>query len=158
MNLLGGRLPSIVYLPASIRARKTRMTADGVVTSSDLTAEEQLDRIVQADPIGFLIAVMNGQPIPTFRLIDASNPAPKKNRKQNPQTAVSVGKDGDAEVLVEFHVPSIADRERIALYLADRIAGPKKLRTEKPSGTASTDEFSSLVSKRAREMHDEVKK
>jgi hypothetical protein len=160
MNLLGGKLPNIAYLPPAVRGRKVRVTTEGVVTDSPFSSEEQLDRIVQADPIGFLIAVMNGQPIPTFRLVDEKNPLPpvQDKRKKNSAAVIAhLAKERDIDVYVEYHVPSIADRERIALYLADRVAGPRA-KAAKPKPATGPDDFGSLVDKRARDAAGEERK
>jgi hypothetical protein len=53
----------LLYWPSYLRGG-TRITPDGVATRNPPTEKEQLERIVEADPLGFLLALMNGQPVP----------------------------------------------------------------------------------------------
>jgi len=64
----GELIPPIVYIPAKLRKGKQRLTAQGIVTTNPKTPEEVEAQIAAADPAGMLIAIMQGQPIPTFRV------------------------------------------------------------------------------------------
>lgn len=65
----GKLIPPIVYLPRRLRGRPVRLTEDNLRYTVDppSVAESQV-AIKHADPIGFLIAIMHGQPIPEFRI------------------------------------------------------------------------------------------
>lgn len=94
-------IPPIVYLPAKLRAHGMRLTVDHLrVTVDPPTVAENHVRIAQADPLGFLVAIMNGQPIPKFSL-----------RGQGDKT----------EVIVEYEVPDLATRLNVATWLGTRV-------------------------------------
>jgi len=59
-------LPDLVYIGAEMRT-KVRVET---ITDRAPTTEENMTRIMEADPIGFLIAVMNGQPLAVFNVKD----------------------------------------------------------------------------------------
>lgn len=64
-TLQGTLIPPLVYVPANLRARgAVRVSLDDVATIVPPTDTENIQRIHKADPVGFLIAVMQGQPIP----------------------------------------------------------------------------------------------
>jgi hypothetical protein len=54
-------------------------------------------RIAEADPVGFLLAIMHGQPIPEFR----------------------VTKSGGVEIF--YNTPTFEQRERVAKWLGSRV-------------------------------------
>lgn len=60
----GQLIPPLVYVPHMLRKRSARVAIDGTVTINPATAAENDLRIGNADPVGFLIAIMQGQPIP----------------------------------------------------------------------------------------------
>lgn len=64
----GALVPPMVYVPVNLRKRATRLTIDDRVTINPATDAENDLRVSQADPTGLLIAMMQGQPIPTFEL------------------------------------------------------------------------------------------
>jgi hypothetical protein len=65
----GKLLPPIVYLPRRLRGQKVRLTEDHLRYTVDApTVAENHVKIQAADPVGFLVAIMNGQPIPEFRV------------------------------------------------------------------------------------------
>jgi hypothetical protein len=67
----GELIPPIVYLPAKLRRGKQRLNSKGYVTLDPKTPEEVEASIAAADPAGLLIALMQGQPIPAFRITHA---------------------------------------------------------------------------------------
>jgi hypothetical protein len=65
----GALIPPIVYLPRRLRGQKVRLTEDNLRYTVDApTVAENHVKIQGADPVGFLIAIMHGQPIPEFRI------------------------------------------------------------------------------------------
>lgn len=64
----GELIPPIVYVPAKLRRGKQRLNFKGHVTTNAKTPEEIEAQIAAADPTGLLIALMQGQPIPTFQI------------------------------------------------------------------------------------------
>lgn len=62
----GTLIPPTVFIPAGLRKRRVRVREMHTLNPAD-AAENEL-RIAQADPVGFLIAVMQGQPIPSFEV------------------------------------------------------------------------------------------
>lgn len=143
-SLLGGNLPEVVYLPPSLRTRPT---------SQDASAEDedQLDRIVAADPLGFLIAIIEGRSVASFTVkpLDEAQPDAKRKRgrpkKVTATARIKIGEEKDHAIYAEFHSPSIADRERVAMFLAKFIARDGN-RSEEQS---EEDEFALLCAKRA---------
>lgn len=87
-------IPDIVFLPPEFRSTAARVQ---VVTTKPPTKAENAKRIAEADPIGFLIAVMNGQPVPEFVVNDHVDPV---------------------EVDIKYHNPSLELRSVCARYLA----------------------------------------
>lgn len=156
--LVGGDMPSIVYLPPDVRARKTRLTLDGVVTENPYGLDEIQARIVAADPLGFLIAIMNGQPIPSFRLRrpDApplGEPAAAKDgtkrgrRPRLPGLSSKLDTINGVEVYADWYTPTQADRERVAQFLVSNFT-PIMRKNEGPTGS---DEYEKLIAQRARD-------
>lgn len=93
----GTLCPPIVYLPRSLRRQKMMLTTDNLALSVDPpTLEENHVKIAAADPVGFLIAIMHGQPIPSFH----------------------VTKDGGVEMFYE--VAELQNRIRAAEYLGHK--------------------------------------
>lgn len=93
----GKLIPPIVYLPRRLRGQKVRLTEDNLrYTVDGPTVAETHVKIAGADPIGFLIAVMHGQPIPEFRIT----------------------RDGAIDVF--YTVPDFETRMKAARYLGDK--------------------------------------
>lgn len=91
-------IPPIVYLPQRLRAQGIRLTVDNLrLTIDPPTLKENHVRIAKADPLGFLIAMLNGQPIPSFEI--TSNGAVK----------------------IRYWVADQHARERVAKFLASRV-------------------------------------
>lgn len=67
-------LPKEAWKPGAVnksvgRIRlKPRTDRNGVVTNLPPIDAEMLDRLYEADPLGFLIAAMNGQPLPEIHV------------------------------------------------------------------------------------------
>lgn len=97
----GELIPPIVYLPAKLRRGKQRLNSKGYVTLDPKTPEEVEASIAAADPAGLLIALMQGQPIPAFR-ISAPDPT------------------GRVEIATEYVVAPLELRADIAWKLSAR--------------------------------------
>lgn len=173
--MLGGKVPSMVWLPPGIRQRKTRVDTNGVVTNQPHSQDEINARVLQADPIGLLIAIMNGQPIPRFRLQAAQStlppadvkpkadePAAKGTARQGKKPpavvpSIHVGTEDGLDVFMDFEVPTLANRERIAMYLSENFSPVKKQRDLKRDPKhQSNDKFEMMLDQRAREARGET--
>lgn len=72
-SLLGGKLPEAIYLPPSLRTRPQDASTED---------EDQLDRIVKADPLGFLFAIMEGKSVVSFTVKPLAEDQPDAKRKR----------------------------------------------------------------------------
>lgn len=101
----GKLIPPIVYLPRLLRSKSVLLQTDMPDTAAyrvaPPTVEDNVVRIQECDPLGFLIAVMHGQPIPEFRVTDTGN------------------------ICLYYAVPKLQERMRAAEYLAAPKRGPK---------------------------------
>lgn len=96
MKLEEGTVPEAVFVPPAIRGKMTQVQY--VTNGKPTEISQHVVRIEQeADPVGMLIAVANGQPIPTFRVTE----------------------EGDVEVV--FETLPLADRIPVMKFLADKI-------------------------------------
>lgn len=131
-------LPPIVYLPAKLRAHKMRLTIDNLrVTVDPAQVTENHLRIAEADPLGFLIAIMNGQPIPCFHL---------------------EGEGDNTSIRVEYEVADMDVRLNIATWLANRVTyrpynGQKPVSGQKQ---AHEREYQQMITE-AMEQHDGIR-
>jgi hypothetical protein len=100
----GTLFPPAVYIPAGLRKRKVRVREVHTINPAD--AKENELRVAACDPTGFLIAVMQGQPIPTFHV-----------------------KEHGGKIIVEtdFAIPDLLLRSEVAMELSrrNRRADPK---------------------------------
>lgn len=101
----GQLIPPLVYVPHQLRGKAARVALDGSVTVNPTDAAEDAARIHRSDPTGFLIAVMQGQPIPEF--------------------TITRDKQGAIEVALGFVAPLLPERLRAAEHLA-RVQGRVK--------------------------------
>lgn len=168
MALLEGKIAEVVYLPPDIRKNKLRLKANGHATTAELSAKETLDRILAADPLGFLLAVMNGQPVITFDAVDKkvevdTDKVPSRAKKKLPPM-VKLGMVDGFEIRAVVHVPTIEDRKDVAKFLMPFVTEKrKKGDAPKPGpvgdsldGTDPLDEdaaFEKLAAQRAREAN-----
>jgi hypothetical protein len=95
-------LPPRVYVPLGLRQKKIRLEGRKLRTRKP-SLVENLARINDADPVGFLIAVMEGQPLPNFII-----------------TPDATG----FEITVGFEIPTVQQRLNAAAFLGTR-AMPK---------------------------------
>lgn len=156
VSLLGGKFPDLVYLPPDVRKRTARVTTTGAVTREPYSLDEQLDRVVQADPVGFLIALMHGQPVVTFQVASAlvkKGAVAKKTAKAF--DGVLLGTVDGAEVYADFHTSTPADRERIASFFTNFVLPKARtLKEDKQKPKGPVDEFASLARQRAGEVDE----
>jgi hypothetical protein len=94
----GTLIPPIVYLPAGLRKQRARIQEH--VTLNPRSAAEIEDQIAKADPVGFLIAIMQGQPIPVF--------------------VVTSLDDGQQRLNLEYRNPDLLLRAEVAMELLRR--------------------------------------
>lgn len=117
----GKLIPPIVYLPKMLRGEAVRITLDHtMLTVNPPTIQENHLRIAEADPLGMLLAIMHGQPIPAFKIT----------------------KQGSIEV--EYHIPDMQMRERVAKWLGSRVT--LKLAPEtQTNGKTKTQDWDTMV-------------
>jgi hypothetical protein len=90
--LLDDIIPSFVYLPRNLRSNGLRITEDMLrLTVNDHTEAENQARIRGCDAHGFLIALMQGQPIPTF-IIEQDNSITVHYRVADMPTRIDIAK------------------------------------------------------------------
>lgn len=166
MALMGGKMPDVVYMPPDIRESKRRISADGLQTEAPYGDQEIIKRIAAADPVGLLLAIMNGQPIPGFRVVQKGEKAPKTNRggkpshknaPLDPEAVVKVASLEDGtDIYVEYYTPSLGHRERVAQYLLANILPAKRPATGKnKKPPAALDDYESLIARRAEQAGEE---
>lgn len=102
-------LPDVIYVSKEVLGRPairfaSRADDTPVLSLSPASIQESYDRIDRADPIGFLIAAMNGQPILTLDL------------------------DGKP---MGSYVPTMQERMAIAALFADKMLPTRWQKTEK---------------------------
>lgn len=91
----GTLIPPTVYIPVNLRRRGVARVPE-TVTLNPKTDAEIDNQIALADPVGFLVAIMQGQPIPCFE----------------------VGKTNDVlEVRLELRAPDLKLRSDVAIEL-----------------------------------------
>jgi len=120
--LAGTYIPPMVYIPASLRKRGARLNITDQVTLNPPSSAENDDRIAKADPVGFLIAMMQGQPVPAFELSKAPN--------------------GSSIVKLDWRIADLALRAEIAMELV-------ALRRKAASSNRSTDDYDAMIAKAA---------
>lgn len=153
MALLEGSVADIVYLPPDVRKSRVRIDGRGVRTERPPSEGEQIDRITMADPLGFLVAVMNGQPVLTFGFepkIVAPNKkrASKKTVKRFPMIGLE---DADGGELVAYmHTPTMAERVEIAKFLVPFVTEKraKKAKPDPDQPEAPADEAEARLQER----------
>lgn len=107
-------VPSNVWLPPSIRDKDVRISQDVAVTRDAPSVQENMVRIsTEADPIGLLIAIANGQPISTFAI------------------------NADGEVETAFETLPLKDRLKVIFHLADKVL--PRMQVTKKSGPEEGD-------------------
>lgn len=154
MALLQGKIAEVVYLPPDVRKNKLRINVSGHATTAPPSPKEQLDRIVAADPLGFLLALMNGQPVVTFGLDDkVVEPKVTSARTKSKFPVLKLGKVDGHEVVAHVHVPSIDDRKEIARFLVPFVTEKRKKAGDKTEG--DEDEFEQILAQRRQQARDE---
>lgn len=89
-----------------------------------LNPDQQMARVVQCDPLGFLLAVMGGRPILAYRL----EPVGKRYRARLPGSPkgtqirrvmrAEIAVEEGVRIMAEYWTPSLTDRIRVARALA----------------------------------------
>lgn len=127
-------IPHFVFVPRGLRPGEGRLNVK--IANSDIIDNHA--RIANADPLGWMIAVLNGQPIPQF-VIDKTS-----------------GKD---ELVLTYYIPSVEDRFKAAEWLGTRVTfkTPSAYKWGKP-GQGSTqvhaDDYQALIANAAGEKNE----
>jgi hypothetical protein len=121
----GEIIPPTVFVPLNLRRSRRRLVGSAIVQSPH-TPDEIADEIARAAPHQFLIAVMQGQPIPQFTLTEGQ---------------------GHIEVAVHYEAPSMQDR----LNAAAALLTPAQRRALRDTGDVAFD----AAIKNAAASHDE---
>lgn len=155
MALLDGKIAEVVYLPPDVRKNKVRLNAAGHATTAPFSAKEQLDRIIAADPVGFLVAIMNGQPVVTFDTL-SKEVAPKstgaKTKKKFPQ--LKLGKVEGVEIVASIQMPSIEDRKEVAKFLTPYVTTKQRKKGDGPELDDEEAEFERVLAQRIQQAKD----
>ena len=96
MKLEESAVPQAVFVPPAIRGKMVKVAYE--VDSKPVSIEQHVVRINnEADPVGMLIAIANGQPIPTFTV------------------------DDDGEIVTKFETLPLKDRITVMKFLSDKV-------------------------------------
>jgi len=96
MKLEDGSIPQAVFVPPAIRGKMVQVQY--VTDGKPVTIEQHVVRIQdEADPVGMLIAVAMGQPIPTFKIND------------------------QGEMEVQYETLPLIDRVPVMKFLSDKV-------------------------------------
>ncbi len=121
----GAAVPSGVWLPPTVRDKPLRVSQDVAITRDPPSISENTIRINnEADPIGLLIAIANGQPISTF----------------------AVSEDGKVEIAYET-LP-LKERLKVIFHLADKVL-PRMQVTKKIGGEKEDDQWEATLTNAA---------
>ncbi len=130
----------LLYWPSYLRGG-TRITPDGVATRNPPTELEQLQRITEADPLGFLLALMNGQMVPVLH----------KNNDYDSWAELQPGKPNPHQpYTVREECANIGMRRDIAQHLLTKViaAKPRRERNKPtlPKGASIIDQVNERAS------------
>lgn len=129
----GKLIPPIVYLPSRLRGHNTRITVDQVrITTDPPTIAENHLRIGEADPLGFLIALMHGQPIPTF----------------------TITKEGS--ILTQYECADMKMRARIAQWLANKVTIRNDDPEQRSENNSDPNDWDEIVARREQRTRDKA--
>ena len=127
--LAGATIPSFCYVPRNLRPGTGKMNIS--ITNAEIIDNHK--RIAEADPLGWIIAVMNGQPIPHF-VIDKTS--------------------GQDELKLTYYLPQIAERKEAAQWLASRVTFKTPTAYHNPRDNAMKQhsaDYNALIEERANE-------
>ena len=117
----GAPVPSGVWLPPLVRDQKLRVQHDVAVTREPPSVVENVIRINgEADPIGLLIAIANGQPISTFAINE------------------------EGEVAIAYETLPLKERLKVIFHLADKVL-PRMQVTKKVGKEAKDDTWEATL-------------
>lgn len=117
----GAPVPQGVWLPPTLRDQPLRVSQEVAITKKPPTVVENVVRINgEADPIGLLIAIANGQPISTFTIAE------------------------DGEVIMAFETLPLKERLKVIFHLADKVL-PRMQVTKKLGGEGKDDEWEATM-------------
>lgn len=96
MKLEDGPIPEAVFLPPAIRGRFVKTRYEAAHPKTDI--KQHVARINdETDPVGLLIAIANGQPVPTVTV------------------------DADGESTVTWETLPLKDRVQVIKFLSDKV-------------------------------------
>ncbi len=111
----GAPVPSGVWLPPTVRDKPLRVSHDVAITRQAPSITENTIRIHnEADPIGLLIAIANGQPVSTFSVSD------------------------EGEVVIAYETLPLKERLKVIFHLADKVL--PRMQVTKKSGDKGKDD------------------
>lgn len=122
-SLTNTLIPPLVYIPAGMRKKGVRIAE--TITTNPPTFEENTVRVEKADPTGFLIALMQGQPLPSFEV--------HGNAK------------GEVHITVGWRIADLPLRAEVAMELARRVARAKRNHTP-------ADEYEAMINKASEDV------
>lgn len=122
----GTPVPSGVWLPPALRSKPLRIAQQVAVTRAPPTVQENVIRINgEADPIGLLIAIANGQPVATFAITE------------------------DGEVETAYETLPLKERLKVIFHLADKVL-PRMQVTKKLGTEGKDDEWEATLTNASR--------
>jgi len=134
----------LLYWPSYMRTGN-RLTPDGIVVTTPPDEKEQLKRIVEADPLGFLLALMNGQPVPVLHKnedFDSTQPETIENPRYH----------------VREETANVGMRRDIAQHLLTKLVASSKSKRERKNVTAGrTASIFDAVNERATPAKEDEK-
>jgi hypothetical protein len=121
--LAGATIPSFCYVPRGLRPGVGKINV--AITNAEIIDNHA--RIAEADPLGWIIAVMNGQPIPQF--------------------SVEQG-----ELVLTYYIPQIEERHDAAKWLGQRVTfkAPSAYKNSPISATVQhANAYDAMIEQRA---------
>lgn len=126
--LAGATIPSFCYVPRGLRPGEGRLNI--AITNSEIIDNHK--RIAEADPLGWMIAVSNGQPIPHFEV-------------------------RSGELVLTYAVPSMEERFRATEWLASRVTfkAPSAYNNTNPGKMRQhSSDYDTLIKQRGSDAQD----
>lgn len=118
----GAAVPQGVWLPPALRDQPLRVSQDVAITKAPPTVVENVIRINgEADPIGLLIAIANGQPISTFAINE------------------------DGEVSIAYETLPLKERLKVIFHLADKVLPRMQVTKKLGDQGGKDDEWSATL-------------
>lgn len=121
MKLEDGPVPEAVFLPPAIRGKVVRTTYV-IDNAKPVSIEEHVVRINnESDPVGMLIAIANGQPVPTITI------------------------NADGEEMIQYETLPLKDRLSVIKFLSDKVL-PRMSVFKRSNPEKKDDEWAAMLS------------